>query len=712
MNIGTVKLVGNLTVTVAANHGWSQVNGVIDLNGYTLSTNRFYKSALNEAVYGSDIGPYGVYFGSTNLTVTSTVVSTVLLNFPDLTAAGGAIVTSTGGGFTIAGTGTTQTVTWTGNDVNNAANFTWAKATDRASITDGLNCNNWVVTGNAGCLSQGVTVYVYGNITWNATSTFTGLRMYYTGSGTCTWTNPSGITIGAFWANGNVSLSGAMTLLNTQGNFFGTLTLESGTFTTNNNALSIGRFYGSYISGPRAMALGTTSPALTATQNNAVIFDMSDASQFTFTGTGSFTRSVSTATGQSIITTYNSIETAYHASFNFITGNAAISFNSGGVCKNLTFQTAYTGVVTGGQDIAGDLTLSSAATYTGMQFGFVATAGITQTVNWANKTVSSIAVSCFPTAVVSFTGSVTCTGAFTYYIGGLTLAASSTFTCGSIVDSSSGSARSLTFGSGSKFSVTGSGANILTQSATGLTVVGTYYVLLTYTGSAGVRTITLSDYTASALAPTISTTGTSGIVVTSSATDTLRVEGTAGDIDLATTNIFSGTFDVGTGLTVYGNFKIGSPTATQSNTTILTFGATSSKTITSGGVTFNFPITINGVGGTWTCQDALTLASTRALTMTNGTLALKNGVTSTVGSFVTTGTTLKYLKSSTDASSATLSDASGTNTVTYLSIKDSAATGGATFNATDPTNVDAGNNSGWLFAGGVTATGNMFIIFN
>ena len=72
---------------------------------------------------------------------------------------------------------------------------------------------------------------------------------------------------------------------------------------------------------------------------------------------------------------------------------------------------------------------------------------------------------------------------------------------------------------------------------------------------------------------------------------------------------------------------------------------------------------------------------------------------------------MKYLQTSTSGSQATISAASGTLAVTYLSIKDSAATGGAIWDATDPTNIDQGNNTGWLFAGGVTATGNMFMLF-
>jgi hypothetical protein len=82
--------------------------------------------------------------------------------------------------------------------------------------------------------------------------------------------------------------------------------------------------------------------------------------------------------------------------------------------------------------------------------------------------------------------------------------------------------------------------------------------------------------------------------------------------------------------------------------------------------------------------------------MNNGTLQLKSGVTSTVGSFVTSGTTQKFLQSTLSGTQATLSDASGTVDATYLTIKDINATGGATFNAYPYNfNSDAGNNTGW-----------------
>ena len=132
------------------------------------------------------------------------------------------------------------------------------------------------------------------------------------------------------------------------------------------------------------------------------------------------------------------------------------------------------------------------------------------------------------------------------------------------------------------------------------------------------------------------------------------------------------------------------------------------KTITSAGQTMDFPFAINGLGGTFSCSDALTLGSARELRLTNGTLQLKAGVTSTIGSLTTSGTNQRFLQSTLSGTQATLSDASGTNSVSYLTIKDSNATGGATFNAFESNfNVNNGNNSGWIFQ-----TGKMFLMFN
>jgi len=130
-------------------------------------------------------------------------------------------------------------------------------------------------------------------------------------------------------------------------------------------------------------------------------------------------------------------------------------------------------------------------------------------------------------------------------------------------------------------------------------------------------------------------------------------------------------------------------------------------TITSNGKALGSLVINAAAGFAVTCADALYLGG--ALTLFRGTLKLKTGVTNTVASLATSGTTLKYLESTLAGTQATISDTSGTNTVTYLSIKDSNATGGAVFDATDPTNVNVSNNTGWDF--GAAAGGGSFIAF-
>jgi len=127
-------------------------------------------------------------------------------------------------------------------------------------------------------------------------------------------------------------------------------------------------------------------------------------------------------------------------------------------------------------------------------------------------------------------------------------------------------------------------------------------------------------------------------------------------------------------------------------------GQGTTQTVTSAGVTFTQSIVINSPSGIVQLLDAFTQDSARTFTITNGTVQLKNGVTSTVGAFATSGTNQKFLQSTLAGSQATLSQASGTVNVSNLVIKDINATGGATWNALwSNNNVDLGNNTGWFF---------------
>lgn len=394
---------------------------------------------------------------------------------------------------------------------------------------------------------------------------------------------------------------------------------------------------------------------------------------------------------------------------------------------------------------------------------------------------------------LQLSGSPTFAGVFSFFTGTITLG-SNTLTCLSF--SSGGTAtRSIAFGTGA-ITVTGSGASLFTiSSATGLTITGTPVVNVSNNSSTAstIQTPALPEATS------ISFNVNTGTYTLSTASGT-----SAANLNFTG---FAGTYAPGTG-TIFGNLTLSSG-MTASSASTLTFASTSGvKTITSNGSTLDCPVTLNGVGGTWRLQDAMTLGSTRALTLTNGSFDL-NGMTLTTGTFsssnsnvrtlsmanssvivlasgtawqmstssnatvnasgsaismnsavsktfnvgsaagggrtfgtlnqggagtliingsntfaditntvspasirLTSGTTqtvsafsasgtsgnLVTLNSSTAGAQATLSDSSGTNTVSFVSIKDINATGGAAWEAfVTNGNIDAGNNTGWDF---------------
>jgi hypothetical protein len=282
-------------------------------------------------------------------------------------------------------------------------------------------------------------------------------------------------------------------------------------------------------------------------------------------------------------------------------------------------------------------------------------------------------------------------GTFTFTQGTVTLQ-TFTLTC-SYFTSSNSNARTIAFGTG-KITVTGSNTPVWnTDTSTNLTVTGTPVVNATYSGSVGTRTLIFGSTAAPTEANSIS-------INVSAGSDALIMYG-AGFRDINFTG-FSGTWNTNGGnRTVYGSLTLSAGMTIASGFGTIIFAATSgTKTITVAGQTIQGNLTFNGAGGTFGFTDALTLGTTRVLTITNGTVKLKAGTTNTVGSFTTgSGTTQRFLQSTVAGSEATITDPSGTNTATYLTIQDIAATGGATWNApTGSGNVDAGNNTGWYFS--------------
>lgn len=249
--------------------------------------------------------------------------------------------------------------------------------------------------------------------------------------------------------------------------------------------------------------------------------------------------------------------------------------------------------------------------------------------------------------------------------------------------------RTIAFGTGN-ITVTGNNGQVFsTNNSTGLTITGTPVVNFTYAGSVGTRDIYSAPNEQNAITINVS-----------AGSDAVRSIGSLYAFNNINFTGFSGSFSLVSNIQVYGDLTISSGMTIVPSASGIIFNSTSkTQNITTSGKTIDVFLRFNGVNSTYVFQDALTQGSTRAFTINNGTVQLKNGVTSTVGSFVANNSNVKFLQSTTPGSQATLSQASGTVNASYLTIKDINATGGAMWNAfTTSGNVDAGNNLGWDFS--------------
>ena len=199
-------------------------------------------------------------------------------------------------------------------------------------------------------------------------------------------------------------------------------------------------------------------------------------------------------------------------------------------------------------------------------------------------------------------------------------------------DSSNSNTRTIAFGTGN-ITCTGTGTVWTTSIVTGLTTTGTQVVNVTSVGSTAITVTTgvLSE------ANSISYNFTGG---TYALTFLETINYSARNVDFTG---YAGTLSASGGVRIYGNLKISSGMTLTASAGVYVFGATSgTQQITTNAKTIDFPLTFNGVGGTFQLQDALTMGSTRNATLTNGTLDLF-GKTLTVGTRFTTATGTKNL---------------------------------------------------------------------
>ena len=205
-----------------------------------------------------------------------------------------------------------------------------------------------------------------------------------------------------------------------------------------------------------------------------------------------------------------------------------------------------------------------------------------------------------------------------------------------IFSTNNANTRTLAFGAGG-ITLTGNAATIWTSvTVTGLTLSGTPVVNCTYSGATGTRTIS----------PGAGHTETNSISFNITAgTDIIGHSNGATFKDLNFTG-FSGTLtDGGATMTIYGNFTLSSTMTNTGSGSAVTFAATSgTKTFTTGGIVFNNPVTISGVGGTFQLVGNLTMSTvTYLFTLTNGTFNA-NGYNVTFGTFSSSNSNTRVLQ--------------------------------------------------------------------
>ena len=330
---------------------------------------------------------------------------------------------------------------------------------------------------------------------------------------------------------------------------------------------------------------------------------------------------------------------------------------------NLSMGTATNFTFTGTSNISAAMSITRT-------FRFGDTAGATTSNRLNLNLTSGASVPTFTGSFrqINFTGSTSNPGAVTISCHGFTLASGGTYT----------STDFTTVGDGT-LTYTGKAIDILNINTTGITTTladaGQNVTTTLTNGTLNLAGFTLTNTTSAATATgTKNLTFNGGTLVCSAASTTAW--------DNAAPTGFTTTAGTGTGT--------------------ISMTAATAKTFVGGGSTYNCTLNQGGAG-TLTITGANTFNDITNTNATASQITFPASTTTTVNAFTLSGSSgnLVSLRSSTPGTRFTLSDPSGTVSVSFLNIQDSNATGGAIWQAfTANGNVDSGNNLGWLFAAG------------
>ena len=483
---------------------------------------------------------------------------------------------------------------------------------------------------------------ICGDLTFQSTGTLTltGTGSISFGGPLATQTiTPNGVTFGQQLAvvatpGSSVILGGAVTSSSA-------VTLTAGTLDLANYTLTCATFSCAATT-TKVLAFGA-SGKIVITANAATVLSGSGSTTANMTVTGTnplieCTYAGSTGSRNIIMPALNE---ANAISISIIgggigTGDTVAIQGASGTYKNITFTNFYGAAgIANTPNIYGDLVLNAGMTTTsGGNTPTFASTLATQKI-----TTNGVAIN-FPlilTASLQLQDALTMSSAraFTLTSGTLDMA-NNTLTCG-IFSSSNSNVRSVLFGTAQMY-LTGNATTIWSATtATNFSYTGTGIVNLTYAGSTGQRVIGHgSTGGTEANTPSFNVTAGTDNVAFNSNTRAKDLDFTgwgAGGVGVLTFNTFF----------IYGSLTLGPGSVTASLASIVSFIGTSGvNTITSNGVTFNQPMTINGPGGTWQLGDGLFVNDTRTITLTSGTFVL-NGFQAQAGFFNSSNTNVRTL---------------------------------------------------------------------
>jgi len=284
------------------------------------------------------------------------------------------------------------------------------------------------------------------------------------------------------------------------------------------------------------------------------------------------------------------------------------------------------------------------------------------------------------------------------------------FLWGSTTGGSATTAVNFTFTAGGPSGTSTLYANSITASSGGWGTISLYgNCTFTSTGTAtSISVLGTGNYSSASATPSLSLGSASSALTVTSNSTCGQITHSAGTLNLNNFNLTSNsnysstsgtrTLTLGSGTFTCTSFNYTGAGRTL-NTGTGTISLTASSASFAGGSSTYYNLNYATASGTMTVTDGGNTFNNITVTARPCTVKLTSGTTTTVSNFTLSGTAgnLVTFSSATAGSVATISKASGTVTASYLAIQDSVATGGAVWDASNGTNVNNGNNTGWTF---------------